>query len=183
MSIKRAIVVLADGFEEIEAVTPIDLLRRAGIEVIVAGLDRTTVTGARGVKVQCDTTLEQLQGDFDAIILPGGANGAKNLAASSRLSKLLVQFNQDQKLIAAICAAPVVVLTSLGILDNKNATCFPGMEQGFAKSTTFRDNRVVGDGNVITSRGPGTALDFSLSIIEKLTDKTLADRVRSAVLG
>ena len=179
---KRALVILADGFEEIEAVAPIDVLRRGGVDVTVAGLSNINIPGARNLLIHCGSTLAQAGVDYDAVILPGGGNGAQNLARSKEVAALVRDFSAKGKLIAAICASPALVLAPLGILDNKSATCFPGMENSFNKSTIHREDPVVVDGNIITSRGPGTALAFSFAILEMLADKTIADKVRSAML-
>ncbi|PIU39866.1 MAG: DJ-1 family protein, partial [Candidatus Omnitrophica bacterium CG07_land_8_20_14_0_80_50_8] len=125
---KTALIVLADGFEEIEAVTPIDVLRRAGIEVIVAGVGKREVTGAHDITVETDLMLEQYQGIPDAVVLPGGMPGAANLNQSEALKDLLQKMKRAGKIIAAICASPAVVLAPNGILEGKKATCYPGFE-------------------------------------------------------
>lgn len=180
---KKAIVILAEGFEEIEAVTTIDILRRAGIEVTVAALNDLRVRAARGTIVMADKRLEEAGSEFDACVLPGGMPGASNLAASDKVKALLNKMVKEKKLIAAICAAPAVVLAPLGILKNKSATCFPGMEKDLGEGVQFKKDGVVVDGNVITSRGPGTALAFSLAIVEKLSGKENADRIRKDTLA
>lgn len=180
---KKTIIILADGFEEIEAVTVIDILRRTGIEVTVAGLDNIEIKGSRGLKVRADKKLAESGSDFDACVLPGGAQGANNLAASQRVTELIQKMDRDKKIIAAICASPAVVLTAAGILKNKTATCYPGMQENFGKETTYKEQVIVIDGNIITSRGPATALEFSLVIAEKLAGKETAGKVRKAVLA
>jgi len=182
MSQKKVLLVLADGFEEIEAITPIDVLRRAGLEVIVAGVGKTEVEGAHGVKVKADMDLEQYNDIPDAIILPGGMPGAENLSKSQKLARLLDKINQQGKLIGAICAAPALVLSPRGILDGRKATCYPTFEQKFGSSTTFLEERVVQDGHIITSRGPGSALEFALEIVEKLVDAQTARKLSEATL-
>jgi len=179
---KKALVILAQGFEEVEAVSCIDLLRRAAVEVIVAGLDGITVKGSRGVVVTADKKLEQAGADFDACILPGGGLGAKNLAQSSKVSSLLDKMNKEQRLIAAICASPAVVLAPLGILDGKAATCFEGMQDNFNSSTVYKEDNVVVDKNIITSRGPATAIDFALKITEHLAGKGVSNKVKADIL-
>ncbi|MDD4909615.1 MAG: DJ-1/PfpI family protein [Candidatus Omnitrophica bacterium] len=168
---KKAIVILAEGFEEIEAVTPIDVLRRAGVDVIAAGLTDVKIKGSRGLVVVADKKLEESGTDFDACVLPGGSLGAKNLAASDKVRSLLIKMNQEGKIIAAICAAPALVLIPTGILKGKAATCYPGMQDSFGKNTAYKEDDVVVDGNIITSRGPATALSFALAIAEKLCGK------------
>jgi 4-methyl-5(b-hydroxyethyl)-thiazole monophosphate biosynthesis len=165
----RVLVPLAQGCEELEAVTIIDLLRRAGIEVVTAGLDDQPVKASRGVTLVPDTTLEEaLKQEFDMVALPGGLPGADNLNQDQRIQQLLKQMAKGEKFIAAICAAPKVLATA-GLLDGKRATSFPGtLEKLQLDNTTLETNAVVQDGKVITSRGPGTAMDFTLALIENL---------------
>lgn len=165
----RVLVPLAEGFEEIEAVTVVDLLRRAGIEVVTAGLDPGPVTGAHGIVVAPDTTLDAvLDHAFDMIALPGGMPGAANLAADARLLGFLRRLADDGRFTAAICAAPGV-LAKAGLLAGKRATSFPGfLTPASAPGTILSEDPVVEDGKVITSRGPGTAMDFALALIERL---------------
>lgn len=180
---KKVLVLLAEGFEEIEAVTSIDLLRRAGAEVVVAGLDHGPITGARGIAMHADTHVGDVEySDFDALVLPGGMPGSKNLAESVDVDAIVKYMYHKEKLIAAICAAPALVLASKGVLDNKNATCYPGSELDFKDSTTHLEDGVVVDGNIITSQGVGTAIDFSLAIIGKLYGKTTADSVAKRIV-
>lgn len=180
--IKKALVILADGFEEIEAITAIDILRRAGIEVAVAGLQELKVTGAHGLAVMADKKLVEVTGNFEACVLPGGLPGAANLAASKLVTDILKKMQGQGKIIAAICAAPALVLSPLGILDGKNATCYSGMEKEFKNNTRFKPDPVVVDGNVITSRGPSTALLFALAIVEKLLGREASEELRKATL-
>jgi len=180
---KETLVILAEGFEDIEAVTPIDILRRAKIDVTVAALKDVKVTGARGVTIIADKRLDDAGADFDALILPGGSRGAENLAASAGVRSLIMAMHKKGKVIAAICAAPAVVLAPTGILNGKQATCYPGMESAFDKTTRFKADDVVVDGAIITSRGPATALAFSLAIVEKLAGREEAEKVRKATLA
>ena len=179
---KKALVVLAEGFEEVEAITPIDILRRAGIDVIVAGLESHVVTGSHGVVVKADVTLEEIKSFPDAVILPGGMPGSENLAKSAKVKDIILTMHSKEKLIAAICASPALVLVPTGILDGKNATCYPGMEENFTPEITFLEDNVIQDGNIITSRGVGTALDFALKIVEYLAGKDTADTVGEQAL-
>jgi len=179
---KKALIILADGFEELEAVAPVDILRRGGVDVIVAGLDDINIPGARNLLVHCSNPLVNCGSDFDAVILPGGGKGAQNLARAKEVSALIKKIYAEQGLVAAICASPAMVLAPLGILNNRQATCYPGMQDAFDKSTTYKEDPVVADGNVITSRGPGTAAAFGLAVLEYLTDKNNADKVRAAML-
>ncbi|MFA5259934.1 MAG: DJ-1 family glyoxalase III [Candidatus Omnitrophota bacterium] len=175
---KTALVILADGFEDIEATTPMDLLTRAGIQVTVAGLTSTHVKAAKsGLTIIVPTTLSAVHDNFDALILPGGMPGAENLANSSDLIARVRLMNQQKKIIAAICAAPALILTKAGILENKKATCFPGMENLFPESATHISSAVVRDDNIITSRGAGTAFSFSLTIIEALLGKGPREKI------
>ncbi len=182
MNMPKALIILAQGFEDIEAVTPIDLMRRAKIDVTVVGLGANIITGARGIKIQTNTTLKKIKENFDAVILPGGMPGAENLANSKEVKSLLLEMHSKRKIIAAICASPALVLSPLGILNNKKATCFKGMEDHFEDTVTFVESTVVVDNSIITSRGAGTAFDFGLAIIEKLVDKDTADSVARTTL-
>ncbi len=158
---------LAQGCEEIEAVTLIDILRRADITVTSAGLDAQPVRASRGTVLIPDTTLDSaLEQTFDMIALPGGQPGTNNLIADARILALLKKMSLQEKYIAAICAAPAVLATA-GLLDGKRATSFPGALNNFPKVQQHTD-AVVEDGNIITSRGPGTAMDFALVLVERL---------------
>lgn len=171
---KKVLVILADGFEEIEAVTPIDILRRAGLDVVVAGLGKTEITGTNGLTVRAEIALEAFEGLPDAVVLPGGARGASNLSESAAVKALLTRMRDEKRLIAAICAAPALVLGRHGFLDGKKATGYPGYEKNFGPRVTFSESRVVSDGDIVTSRGPGTALEFSLEIVRRLVDAPTA---------
>ncbi len=162
----RVLIPLAQGCEELEAVTIIDLLRRAEIEVITASLDVSPVTASRGTVLLADAQLEVVKNDnFEMIVLPGGLPGADNLNNNETVHKLLQQFNADKRWIAAICAAPKV-LASAGLLNNKKITSFPGaLEDYDIPGLVYSTDPVVIDENIITSRGPGTAMDFALSLI------------------
>lgn len=180
---KRILVVLAQGFEDIEGVTAIDVLRRAQVEVVVKGLGSQKIKGSRGTVILTDMLFEPGDENFDALVLPGGMPGASNLAASQELKSYILRFHAQNKIIAAICASPAIVLAPVGILKNKSATCFPGMQSHFSNDVMFRDERVVVDANVITSQGPGTAIDFALTVVEKLCGKEAAQKVREALLA
>lgn len=179
-----ALVVFAEGFEDVEAVTVVDVLRRASVEVTAAGLAPGTVRGARGTVVQPDAPLSAVaEGLFDALVLPGGAKGAEHLAASPLVKTLILKHHAAGKIVAAICAAPAAVLAPTGVLEGRRATGFPGTEGGFSPGTVFQAQRVVEDGNLLTSRAMGTALEFSLVLAEKLAGKAAADKIREAVLA
>jgi 4-methyl-5(b-hydroxyethyl)-thiazole monophosphate biosynthesis len=174
------LVPLADGCEELEAVTIIDLLRRAGIEVITAGLKPGPVRASRGTVLLPDVPLDQvLDHEFDMIVLPGGQPGADHLEADPRIRDLLLRHADAGKYIGAICAAPKV-LASAGLLKGRRATSFPGvLDRLNLDDTELTTHTVETDGHIVTSRGPGTAMDFALDLIEKLAG---ADR-RAEVEG
>jgi 4-methyl-5(b-hydroxyethyl)-thiazole monophosphate biosynthesis len=165
----NVLVPLAQGCEELEAVTIVDLLRRAGITVVTAGLDERPVTASRGTVLVPDTTLDEaLAQDYDMVVLPGGLPGADHLDNDTRVSGLLKQMAADGKYTAAICAAPKV-LASSGLLDGKRATSYPGaLQPESVPGMDYVDETVVTDDKVITSRGPGTAMDFALQLIDVL---------------
>lgn len=175
---KNVLVPLAQGCEELEAVTVIDLLRRAKFHVVSAGLDNQLVTASRGTVLKPDTDLEQaLTSDYDAIVLPGGLPGADHLKNDSRIIHAVQRQYQNGKLVAAICAAPKV-LAHAGLLKGKAATSFPGsLSEADLVGVDYQTRAVVKDGNIITSRGPGTAMDFALTLIEALGGKALRDEV------
>ena len=177
----KVLVPLADGCEEIEAVTIIDLLRRAGIHVVSAGLKPGVVTASRGVKLVPDVTLDEaLQHDFDMVVLPGGMPGATHLKDDVRIIELLKKMAAAGQYIAAICAAPMV-LAHAGLLEGKQATSYPGFLDGLP-GVTQRAAAVVQDGKVVTSRGPGTAMDFALTLVEVLTSAEKRQQVEAALL-
>jgi len=177
------LVPLAQGCEELEAVTVIDLLRRAGITVVTAGLDKEPVKASRGVVLIPDTTLDEAaKQSFDMIVLPGGLPGADHLNNDPRIHKLLKDMQQQGKYTAAICAAPKV-LADAGLLANKLATSYPGvLEKMQVPDMQFIDAPVVKDGQVITGRGPGTAMDFALELIETLVGRETRDNVEAALV-
>ena len=177
----KVLVLLAQGCEEIEAVTTIDILRRAGIEVTSAGLDDLPVLASRGVVLLPDTTLDLAQHqEFDMIVLPGGQPGTDNLKADKRLIALLQQMAQQGKYVAAICAAPSVLATA-GLLDGRKATCYPTCLDAFPK-VDLQTGAVVEDGKLITSRGPGTAMDFALALVERLAGRAKRQEVEAALV-
>jgi len=177
-----ALVPLADGCEEIEAVTIIDLLRRAGVDVTTAGLTPGIVTASRGVKLEPDTVLDAVMDhDFDLIVLPGGGGGADRLRADARILDMLKRQARAGRWLAAICAAPKV-LAAAGLLDGRQATSFPGHLEGLEiPDLGYSEQPVVRDGNLLTSRGPGTAMDFALALIEVLEGAGKRDEVEAAL--
>ena len=183
----KVLIPLAQSCEELEAVTLIDLLRRAEFEVITAGLSDEPITASRGVRLIPDTTIDAIieskQSDsFDLIVLPGGLPGADYLNEDPRIQALLKAQAQSNKYIGAICAAPKV-LASSGLLENKRATAYPGALEGLDLSNIdlTTENTVI-DGKVMTSRGPGTAMDFALTIIEELAGKAKRDSVEAGLV-
>ena len=177
------LVPLAPGFEELEAITIIDLLVRAGVEVVSAGLISGTIKASRGVVIEPDMSLDEaLKQDFDMVVLPGGQPGADHLNSDARIQNLLKIMAAQGKSIAAICAAPKV-LAHLGLLDGKTATSYPGaLDKIELNHTQISQQNVVSDGNVITSRGPGTAMEFALVLIETLVGRAKRDEVAKGLL-
>ena len=183
---KKVLVILADGFEEVEALSPVDVLRRSGAAVTVAALGyeagTRSVRGAHDVHVVCDALLANVAGQaFDAVVLPGGMPGAKNLHASALVTKVIQDTFGRGDLVCAICASPAYVLAPTGVLDGKKATCYPGCES-VAPSVGFTGERVVRDGNVITSAGPGTALEFGLAVSEALFGSAVSGKIGTGML-
>jgi len=178
---KSVLVPLAQGSEELEAVTVLNILRRAGIEAISASLDGHPIRGSRGTMLIPDTSLDEaLERDFDMIVLPGGQPGTNNLKADPRIIKLLQRMETADRFVCAICAAPSV-LAAAGLLDGRRATSFPGSLDAFPK-VSRQPQAVVEDGKLITSRGPGTAMDFALTLVERLTSKTKRDEVEAGLV-
>lgn len=181
----RVYVFLADGFEEIEALTPVDLLRRAGAEVSTVSINSDlTATGAHGVQVVADNLFDAASmTDADMLVCPGGMPGAANLAAHAGLCNLLRLHHKAGGYIAAICAAPAVTIAPLGILNGIKATCYPGFESGLeAGGAVPIEERVVTDGKFITANGPSSAMPFALALIEALCGHEAAASVSSGIL-
>jgi len=170
---------LAEGFEEIEATTTIDILRRAGINVTTAGLPSSIVRGSRGVRIIADIKMDDVDFDhFDGMILVGGDPGWKNLSMSKRIMDAVQKYNGSKKTLAAICAAPCI-LAKAGILADRRATVYPGLEREIPRP---RNDRVIADGHVITSQGPGTTVDFALKIVEMAAGKDKAAKVKRDIV-
>lgn len=177
----KVLVPLAAGFEEIEFNTIVDVLRRAGVEVTVAGLKGGAIEGAHGVKVVAETTLDKVNASaFDAIALPGGYPGYVNLGEDSRLLKIIQTMNKENKLVTAICGAPSV-LAKVGVLKSKTATIYPTAKDALGDAQ-YVDARVVVDGKVVTSQGPATAMEFSLKLVELLAGKNKMTEVSRELL-
>lgn len=177
------LVPLAEGFEELEAITITDLLTRAEIKVVTAGLLPGLVTASRGAVVQPGTTLDEaLKHEYDMVVLPGGQPGATHLENDPRIIKLVQDMAAQGKYTTAICAAPRVLATA-GILTNKSVTCYPGtFNSNDFEGVTVTGNTVEDAGMVVTSRGPGTAMDFTLTLIEKLKGKAVRDKVEAGLV-
>jgi 4-methyl-5(b-hydroxyethyl)-thiazole monophosphate biosynthesis len=175
----KALVPLAEGFEELEAVTIVDVLRRGGVEVTLAALDESPVTGSHGIVVHADTELDRVDASgFDAVVLPGGP-AAKRLRDDARIRAIVQGAAQRGKLVAALCAAPIA-LEAAGVLAGRRATVYPGNE---LPSAELVEERVVIDGNVVTSRGPGTALEFSLALVGLLVGREKSESLARAMIA
>jgi 4-methyl-5(b-hydroxyethyl)-thiazole monophosphate biosynthesis len=194
---KRVAVLFADGFEEIEALTPVDYLRRAGADVSIVSLNRDKkATGSHNITVLADANLDDLAGrEWDAVLLPGGMPGSANLAASKQVGDFVKSMAAAGKIVAAICAAPAVVLTPLGLLNGRKFTCYPGKEQdvtrclvagglaeGGSTGAEWSAEGVVVDGNIITSRGAGTAGAWSITLIGRLLGKDTAKKQADSIV-
>lgn len=179
---KSAFLFLATGFEEIEALATVDILRRGGVRVTTVSITgQTEVMGAHNIPVIADATFEEAEFQIgDAFILPGGIPGSNHLNTCTRLKELIIQVYKEDKLICAICAAPMV-LGSLGLLKNRRATCFPYFEPTMIGAIPCEDG-VVQDGNIITAKGPGFVFDFGLCILKNLRDEETAKEVAEAIL-
>ncbi|MBQ7707553.1 MAG: DJ-1/PfpI family protein [Lachnospiraceae bacterium] len=177
---KKVNVFFAEGFEEVEALTVVDILRRVGIETFMVSVTgEKMVKGAHGIKIEMDKTFNVVA-DADAIVLPGGMPGTLNLKAHEGLRKLIEDYNEKGKLLCAICAAPTVY-GSMGLLKERHATCYPGMEAELDCVEALTDAVVIDD-NFITSRGMGTAIEFSLAIVRNLIDDETADELASKIV-
>jgi len=179
----KAMVFLADGFEEIEAIAPIDIMRRAGIEVTTISVTTTKeVRGAHDILLQADCLFGQIDfSNADLLFLPGGMPGTKNLEAHVGLKQLLLKHANEGKKLAAICAAPSI-LGKLGLLKGKEAVCFPGFEETL-KGAILSDKKVVQSGNIITGKAAGAAVEFGLKLVENLKGKSAAEQVGSSIFA
>jgi len=179
---KKATVFFAAGFEEVEALTQVDLLRRAGIDVdMVSITDEYSVLGAHDIEIVCDICLEEIDKDsYDALVLPGGMPGTKNLGNCAELVEMIKEYNEKGKIVSAICAAPMVLGIN-GILKGRKACCYPGFEK-FLDGAEFVEDKCVADGNVITSRGVGTAIEFASALITALVGEETAKEVKESII-
>ncbi len=176
------IVPMADGFEEIEAVVIIDVLRRADVEVAVAGVGGPVITGSHGIKLICDVRIEECDySNVDGIALPGGLPGTTNLAESAAVRELILSLNERGKTVAAICAAPTV-LGALGLLEGKRATSHPSQASKL-EGCVYVEDPVVVDGNIITSRGAGTAIPFAGELVKTLVNKEKALAILEGIVA
>jgi protein deglycase len=179
---KRVLVPVADGTEEIEAVTIIDVLRRAGADVTMASVDGLQVTASRGVRLVADCLIGQcLDHPYDLVVLPGGMPGAEHLRDSRELQRILQRQCDAGRLVGAICAAPAVVLASHGLLENRRATCHPNHVKSLHHPSAA-GARVLVDGTVVTSQGPGTAMAFALKLVEMLFGREQMEAVAAPMI-
>lgn len=179
---KRVLILLAPGFEEIEAVTAIDILRRAGVEVTVAGTVEGPMEGSRRVKLLADLSIGKVAGgDYDMIVLPGGQPGTNNLAKDERVGRILKEAAAKEKYISAICAAPSI-LASAGLLAGKKATSHPSVQERM-EGADYSEARVVIDGKWVTSRSPGTAMEFAFALVRLLVGEEKAKEVNQGVMA
>jgi len=177
----KILIPLAKGFEEIEAVALIDVLRRAELNVVVAGIGTTKVSGAHNIEIHCECLVSEVKSDdLEMILLPGGWDGTYALAEDKNIQRLLQEMDAKNKLIGAICAAPYA-LNKAGVLKH-NYTCYPSVENEIRLEGYTEDKSVVTDGNIMTSRGPGTALCFALAIVEKFKGKEAAQALKKGML-
>lgn len=177
----KVLVPLANGFEEIEAVTIIDVLTRAGIDVTTTALFKKNVVGAHGINIQADTHIEDIVSlDFAAVILPGGLPGAEHLAKSEKLRVILQNMDADNKILAAICAAPWALATA-GVLKN-SYTCYPSFEKVVNHLGYNPDVDVVSDQNIVTSRGPATSMLFALELVKKIKGEEVYEEIKKELL-
>lgn len=174
-------IILGKGFEEIEAVAPLDILRRGGVEAAFAGISGLTVEGAHGIAVVCDIAVENIDlDDADMLVIPGGLGGVESISGSRKAMDLIKKAGEQGKALAAICAGPTV-LYELGLLGGIKAVCYPGME-GDMPGTEFGTSAAVTDGNVITGRGPGAALEFGFELLRFFKGDDAVKALREAMV-
>lgn len=178
----RALILLAPGFEEIEAMAVIDILKRANVDVVSAGIQPGVIISSHGVKIVPDIYIDMAKADgFDMLILPGGMPGTTNLNNDARVKVLILDFYNTDKYIGAICAAPYV-LSEAGILQDKSATSYPSMQSNLKAKHVIQDQKVVQDGKIITSQGPATAIDFALALAVVLEGNDKVQEIRTGIL-
>lgn len=178
----KAYAMIANGTEEVECLAVVDVLRRAGIRTVLVSVETPTVIGSHSIALVSDAVIGEIDmSDADLIFLPGGMPGSKNLAACAPLVSAVAEQLRQGKLVAAICAAPAVVLGTNNLLRGKKATCYPGFENGLLGANPLPKERVVTDGNVVTARGLGCAFELGLELVRLLTDEKTADNIKSAI--
>ena len=175
-------IILADGLEELEAVTPIDFLRRAGIDVVTVALKGNSVTGSHNIEIKADRIMKHFPENADAVVLPGGMPGAANIAADPAAMAHIKSFHKQGRLVAAICASPTVVLGGAGLLEGRRFTCYPGFESKAGEGGLYSNSGVIVDENIITANGVGSAACFAAEIIAVLEGREKADEVMKATL-
>jgi protein deglycase len=181
MSTEKILVPLAEGFEEVEAIAIVDVLRRAELEVVTAGLGGRKVTGSHGITVEADLPLAELDlAPFTAIVLPGGMPGTRNLVAEPRILELVRRLHGEGRTTAAICAAPLV-LEAAGVLEGVAITCHPAVREELSARQPLSGERIVESGSVVTSQGPGTALEFAVALVERLVGAQKASELTVAM--
>jgi len=179
---KKVLIPLAPGFEEIEAIAVVDILRRAGVEVVTAGTAENPIEGRNKIRVLTDTSLDSVkEQDFDMIVLPGGAGGTENLKKDMRVKEIVERLYKNGRFITAICAAPTV-LSAIGVTAGRTITSHPSVRTKLEKEK-LSEERVVVDGNIVTSQGPGTAIEFAFKLVEVLVGKEKAREVNKGVLA
>lgn len=181
--IMKVLILLAEGFEEIEALTVVDILRRAGIEVVAAGLEEGWVEGSHEIKVIPDVALDKINpDDFDALVLPGGFPGFVNLGEDNRVLKMVKRMDQAGKWVAAICGAPSVLIKA-GIMAGRRATVSPSGRKQMEACAIYSPERVVVDGNLVTSQAPGTSMEFALELVELWAGEEKMKAVKAQTLA
>ncbi len=178
----KALVCLAQGFEETEAIVPIDILRRSKMDVVVAGVDDIQITSSHGIKIVCDIEISDADESYDVIVLPGGMPGSTNLSNSFEVIRRVINTNQNGY-VCALCAAPAVVLANTGILDDKEATCYPSMEKVAPSINFTHEKRCIVDGRIITAQGPGVAEEFALTIVEQVLGYESMKEIKKSFLA
>lgn len=179
---KKVLLFLAEGFEEVEAFTVVDYLRRKDIVVDTCSISDKDIQGAHKIIVKADRKIDEVNNskDYDALVIPGGIPGATNLRDDERVIRLVKEFNEEGKIIAAICAGPIV-LQRAGIIKGKEVTSYPGFEEDL-KESIYKEDLVVQDGNIITARGPAVAVYFAMKLVENLVGKEKASELRKDIL-
>jgi 4-methyl-5(b-hydroxyethyl)-thiazole monophosphate biosynthesis len=181
---KKALITVAPGFEEIETITVIDILRRAEIDVVVAATEPGEITGSRGVTIVPDELLQNVVNnhDFDMIVLPGGLQGTMNLKSDASVKRIIQEMYEQGKYIAAICAAPIV-LAEAGLTRGKMITSHPSVKEELRDISIYQESRVAMDGQIITSRSPGTAMEFAMTLVDILVGKSKREEINKGVLA